>query len=560
MNILGISCYYHDSAACLVKDGVVVAAVQEERFNRIKNSSDFPRNAINYCVQAGNISFGEIDYVAFYEKPYLKFSRVIFDHIHSFPFSCVNFLQSIPQWLQDRLILPLILKKEMGFEGKTVFIKHHLAHASSSYLISPFEEAALLIADGVGEYATTSYGYAKGRDIKMQKEIHYPDSLGLLYSTLTAFLGFKANSGEGTTMALASFGKPVYLDKFYEMIDVKDDGSFRINPKYFGFNKGKYMYSRHFIKLFGEPREKGTKYDQRHKDIAASLQLFIEQTLIKIANHLHRETGSTNLCVAGGVFLNCVANQKIIEQTAFKRIFIQPGAGDAGSSIGAAMYLYNCILDNPRQYILEHAYLGPGFSEEQIRRSVLNKNLAYTEYTEEELLPKVAGLIHNMKTVGWLQGRLEFGPRALGNRSILANATNAEMVNVLNDRIKHREWFRPFAPIVPEERANEYFEMVNMSPFMLLAPKVKEHTRTLLPAITHVDDTARVQTVIREHNPKLHQLLLEYEKLSGVPVIINTSFNLQGEPIVNTPDEAINDFLNSGMDCLVLGNILLEKE
>lgn len=559
MNILGISCYYHDSAVCLIKDGVVVAAVQEERFTRVKNTSDFPRNAINYCIQAGDITFSDIDYVAFYEKPYLKFSRVIFDHIFSFPFSYKNFIQNTPQWLQDRLILPLILKKEMGYEGKTVFIKHHLAHASSSYLVSPFEEAAIIVADGVGEYATTSYGYARNNEITILKEIHYPDSLGLIYSTLTAFLGFKVNSGEGTTMALASFGNPIYLDKFYEIIDVKEDGSFHLNTKYFGFNKGKSMYSKSFIKLFGQPRKKGTEYEQIHKDIAASLQLFIEQTLIKIANNIQRETGMTNLCVAGGVFLNCVANQKILEQTAFKNIFIQPGAGDAGSCIGAAMYLHNCILKNPRNYVMTHAYLGPEYSNEEIKRIVHNKNLKFTEYTEDELLPKVADLIHNMKTVGWLQGRLEFGPRALGNRSILANATNAESVKILNDRIKHREWFRPFAPIVPEERANEYFEMLNMSPFMLLAPKVKEHTRTLLPAITHIDDTARVQTVIKEHNPRLHKLLLEYEKLSGVPVIINTSFNLQAEPIVNKPEEAINDFLKCEMDALVLGNILIEK-
>ena len=559
MNILGISCYYHDSAACLLKDGEIVAAVQEERFNRIKNSSDFPISAINYCIQAGNISFNEIDYVAFYEKPYLKFSRVIFDHIRSFPFSYQNFLQNIPQWLQDRLILPMILKKEIGFEGKTVFVKHHMAHASSTFLLSPFEEAAIVIADGVGEYATTTYGYGNNNSIDILKEIHYPDSLGLLYSTLTSYLGFKVNSGEGTTMALASFGKPVYLDKFYKIIDVKDDGSFHINPKYFGYTKGRAMYSRHFVKLFGESRKKGTEYDERHKNIAASLQLFIEETLIKIVNQVSKETNSKNLCLAGGVFLNCVANQKILDNTSFERVFIQPGAGDAGSAIGAATHLYNCILGNKRSYVMEHAYLGPEFSDDQIKRILSGKDLKYTEYNEEDLIKKTAQLIHQNKTIGWVQGRLEFGPRALGNRSILANATNPEMVNILNNRIKHREWFRPFAPIVPEDRAEEYFEMKGLSPYMLLAPKVKKHTGTLLPAITHIDDTARVQTVSKKHNPKLYKLLLEYEKISGVPVMINTSFNLQGEPIVSTPDEAINDFLKSEMDNLVLGNFLLEK-
>jgi carbamoyltransferase len=559
MNILGISCYYHDSAACLVKDGKIVAAAQEERFNRLKNSSVFPLNAINYCVQAGEISFSEIDYVAFYEKPYLKFSRVIFDHIKSFPFSYGNFLRNIPQWLQDRLILPLVLKKEIGFEGETVFIKHHLAHASSSFLVSPFDEAAIIVADGVGEFATTSYGFGKGNDINILKEIHYPDSLGLLYSAITTYLGFKANSGEGTTMALASFGKPEYIDQFYKIIDVKDDGSFHLNSKYFGYTKGKTMYSRKLVKLLGPPRKKGTDYLDRHKNIAASLQLFIEETLIKIANNLYLETKMPNLCLAGGVFLNCVANQKILEQTPFEKVFIQPGAGDAGASIGAAMNLYNCILGNQRSYVMEHAYLGPEFSKEEIKRIVLARNIKYTEFNEEELTQKTAKLINDNKTVGWLQGRLEFGPRALGNRTILANATNAEMVNVLNDRIKHREWFRPFAPIVPEDRANEFFEMNGMSPFMLLAPKVREHARSLLPAITHIDCTARVQTVSKKHNPRLYKLLIEVEKLCGVPIAINTSFNLQGEPIVCTPDEAINDFLKCEMDYLIIGNFLLEK-
>lgn len=560
MNILGISCYYHDSAACLLKDGEVVAAAQEERFNRIKNSPVFPLNAINYCIQSANISFNEIDYVAFYEKPYLKFSRVIFDHIKAFPLSYGNFLRSIPQWLQDRLILPITLKKEMGFEGKTAFIKHHMAHVSSSFLVSPFNEAAIITADGVGEYATTSYGYAEGNKINILKEIHYPDSLGLLYSAVTSYLGFKANSGEGTTMALASFGKPEYITEFNKIIDVKDDGSFHMDSKYFGYTKGKTMYSERFIKLFGPPRKMGGEYEERHKNIASSLQLFIEETLIKIAENLFSETKTTNLCLAGGVFLNCVANQKILEKTRFENIFIQPAAGDAGGSIGAAMNLYNCILGNPRIFKMEHSYLGPEFSNEEAKRMVLAKNLKFIEYNNEnELLAKTAELIHNNKTVGWFQGRLEFGPRALGNRSILANATNSEMVNILNDRIKHREWFRPFAPIVPEDRANDFFEMNGLSPFMLLAPRVKEHARKILPAITHIDGTARVQTVSKKHNPRLYKLLIEIEKISGVPVAINTSFNLQGEPIVCSPDEAINDFLKSEMDYLVIENLLLEK-
>ncbi|MBU0765736.1 MAG: hypothetical protein KJ607_12970 [Bacteroidetes bacterium] len=559
VNILGISAYYHDSAACLVKNGELVAAVQEERFNRVKNSPDFPIHAINYCIQAGNLSFNDIDYVSFYEKPYLKFSRVIFDHIRNFPFTYGGFLHTIPIWLQDRLILPLVLKKEVGFEGKTVFIKHHLAHASGSFLVSPFNEAAFIVADGVGEYATTSYGFGKGNKISFLKEIHYPDSLGLLYSAVTAFLGFEANRGEGTTMALAGFGKPVYVDRFYKMIDVKEDGSFHFNNEYFGFSRGKSMLSDKFIRLFGKSRKKGTGYDDRHKDIAASLQMFVEETLIKIANHVHRETKMKNLCLAGGIFLNCVANQKILENTPFEKVYIQPGAGDAGGSIGAAMNLYNCILDNPRCYSMEHAYLGPEFSREQIRRIVKVKNISYRELNDDELLRETAQLIHRKKIIGWFHGRLEFGPRALGNRSILANATDPETVKILNNRVKHREWFRPFAPVVPEDKAHEYFESCGRSPFMLLAPRVKEHAKALLPAITHIDDTARIQTVSHIHNPLLYRLLLEYEKISGVPVVINTSFNLQGEPIVCSPEEAINDYLKSEMDCLILGNIVLMK-
>jgi len=559
MNILGISCYYHDAACCIVKDGVLVAAVQEERLNRIKNSSDFPVKAINYCIQQANISFNQIDYVAFYEKPFLKFSRVIFDHINAFPFSYLNFLYNIPLWLQDRLVLPLVLKRELGYNGKTIFVKHHMAHASSTFLVSPFDEAAIITVDGVGEYATASVGFGRNNNIEIRKEIHYPHSLGLLYSAITGFLGFKINSGEGTTMALASYGNPVYIDEFNKLIKVNNDGSFKMNPKYFGFIKGKTMFSRKFVGLFGNPRKPGEDYSQKYRDIAATLQYFVEEILIKIANNTYNETPSKNLCLAGGVFLNCVANQKIIDNTPFENIFIQPAAGDAGASVGAALNLYNCILGNQRKYVMKHAYLGPEYPNEQLKRIVINNNLKYTEYNDEELLRVTAQHIHENKIMGWFQGKLEFGPRALGNRSILANATNPQMVDILNKRIKNREWFRPFAPIVPEEYANEYFEMTVMSPFMLLAPKVKQITKDKLPAITHVDDTARVQTVNKESNQRLHALLLAYQKISGIPVIINTSFNLKAEPIVCSPQEAIDDFLKCEMDYLVLGNYLIEK-
>jgi len=560
MNILGISCYYHDSAACLVKDGILVAAVQEERFNRVKNSSDFPINAINFCIQKADISFDDIDYVAFYEKPYLKFSRVIQDIVAKFPFSCGAFIRNIPQWLQDRLILPAVLKREFAYKGDVFYIPHHHAHAASCFLISDFDEACIIINDGVGEFATSSVGNGKNRDIVLTNQIHYPDSLGLLYTTFTTFLGFKANSGEGTTMALASFGNVSFIDQFEKLIHISEDGSYKLDQKYFSFNKRKRMYSKHLIKLFGQPRKPGTDYTQRDKDIAATLQFFIEKVLIKQAHFAYESFKSQNLCLAGGVALNCVANQKILEQTPFKNVFIQPGAGDAGAAIGAAFYTYNCILGEDRKYKMDHAYLGPSFSDREIEIAIQSNMLKYTKYEEKELLDIVSEKIIADKIVGWFQGSLEFGPRALGNRSILASAQNKSMVDILNNRIKHREWFRPFAPIVKKENAKDYFKMLSDSPFMLLAPEVLEDKKSVIPAVTHIDGTARTQTVDKEYNPLLWKLLHVYESKTGIPVIINTSFNLKGEPIVCKPEEAINDYLKSEMDCLVLGNYFIENK
>jgi carbamoyltransferase len=560
MNILGLSCYYHDSAACLIKDGQLVAAVQEERFNRIKNSSDFPINAINYCIQAGGISFDQIDYVAFYEKPFLKFNRVIQDIVAKFPYSYGSFVRNIPQWLQDRLIIPAVLKREIAYKGKVLFIPHHHAHAASTFLISPFDEAAIIINDGVGEFAASSFGFGKGNSFELSSQINYPDSLGLLYTAITTFLGFKANSGEGTTMALASFGKANYIEEFKKIINIADDGSYKLNQKYFSLNKRKRMYSDAMIKLLGEPRKPGTEYTDRHKDIAASLQFMIETCLIRQANYVHKTFETENLCLAGGVFLNCVANQKILEQTPIKNIFIQPGAGDAGASIGAAFYAYNIILGNERNFVMNHAYLGPESSDKEIEIALKAKSINYRKFDFEELLDIVTDRIIDKKTVGWFQGRLEFGPRALGNRSILATAQDSVMVEILNSRIKHREWFRPFAPIVKKEKAGNYFKMLNDSPFMLLAPEVNEDKKTVIPAVTHIDGTARTQSVDKEFNPRLWQLLDVHEKKTGIPIVINTSFNLQAEPIVCTPEEAINDYLKSDMDCLALGNYFIEKK
>ena len=560
MNILGISCFYHDAAACLLRDGKIVAAAQEERFNREKYSPVFPINAINFCLQAVDLTIYDIDYIGFFEKPFLKFSRVILSHLRSYPFSLKNFLDTVPSWLEDRLIMPLVLKKEVAFEGKVLFIKHHLSHAASAFLVSPFQEAAILTADALGEWATMTYGFGKGSDIRVLKEICYPDSLGLLYTAVTTFLGFVALRGEGKVMGLAGYGKPTYIDKFREIVTVKSDGSFRLDSRFFGFNKGFRMYSRKFIKTFGKERKPQGKIEQRHCDIAASLQKFIEETLITITKNLYNDTKMRKLCLAGGLFLNCVANSKILEETPFKEVFIQPAAGDSGGALGVASYIYHSILGNPRNYVMTDAYLGPYFTEKQLRRTLINHNLDFKELNDSDLVKCIAKELSQNKIVGWFQGRMEFGPRALGNRSILANPCNPDMKELLNSKVKKRESFRPYAPAVLEEKATELFKLENSSPFMLLAPQVREGKEKLIPGVTHIDGTARVQTVSKSTNPRFWQLIKEFENITGVPVIINTSFNLRGEPIVCTPEEAISCFQRSQMDCLILGNYVIEKE
>jgi carbamoyltransferase len=560
MIILGISAFYHDSSACIVNDGILTAAAQEERFNRIKNCSDFPIQAINFCIQQSNISFADIDYIAYYEQPYIKFHRILLDYIEKFPLSYLTYLKNIPYWLQDKLIIPIIINKELGYKGKILYIPHHYSHAASSYLLSPFEEAGIITADGVGEFATTSIGKGSSNNISIGHQIDYPHSLGLLYSTFTTFLGFKANSGEGTTMALASFGTPDFIETFKSLINIATDGSYILNKKYFPYNKTKRMFSGQMEKLLGKARQPDEEITDRHKAIAATLQYVVEDALIKTAIHVGKTSKSKNLCLAGGVFLNCVANQKILDLPEIDNVFIQPGAGDAGGSIGAAFYVWNCLLKNPKTAVMEHAYLGPEFSIKEIKAAVIKNRLDFSELDEDQLLDIVTERVSMGKTVGWFQGKLEFGPRALGNRTILGDARNPKMVDILNHRIKHREWFRPFAPIVKEEKANEYFKMKNLSPFMLLAPEVREDKKTVIPAVTHIDGTARVQTVSKKSNPLLWNLLDRFETKTGVPVLINTSFNLKGEPIVCKPEEAINDYLNSEMDCLVLGNFYIEKK
>ena len=559
MNILGISCFYHDAAACVICDGKVIAAMSEERFNRDKSSPIFPLRAINFCLQKANLTVYDIDYVGFYEKPFLKFYRVLLSHLRSYPFSYRNFMETMPHWLEERLFIPLRLKNDLGYEGKTLFIKHHLSHAASAFLVSPFEEAAILTADGVGEWATLTMGIGRGKDIKIIKEMHFPNSLGLLYTAITTYLGFEALRGEGKIMGLAGFGKASYIDKFREMVTVKDDGSFLIDQKFFGLNKGSRMYSNRLLSVFGKAREPNADIQQRHCDIAASLQKFTEDTLVLIANHLYRQTKIDKLCLAGGLFLNCIANSKIIEQSPFKDVFIQPAAGDSGGALGAAAYIHNSLLGNPRTFLMNDAYLGPDFSPNQIKKALLNKGMDFKELPDAELFKYVARAISENKIIGWFQGRMEFGPRALGNRSILANPINPQMKDLLNAKVKKRESFRPYAPAVLEERVSEFFEGGQFSPFMLLSGVVKEDKKDIIPSVTHIDKTARLQTVNKNSNPRFWQLIREFENITGVPVLINTSFNLRGEPIVCTPEDAISCFTRSQMDCLVLGNYVLEK-
>lgn len=563
MNILGLACHYHDSGACVVKDGVLVAASSEERFNRQKNSSDFPVYAINSCLQDAGITIYDIDYVCFYEKPYLKFSRVIVDHLRSFPFSLGNFIRNVPQWLQDRLIIPMTLKQEIGFEKEkdsVLFIKHHLSHAASAFYPSPFEQAAIITADGVGEWASTTFGVGRGNKIEVLGELVYPDSLGLIYSAVTTHLGFWANRGEGKVMGLAAYGKPTYMDQLNSMVDVKPDGSFRLDTSFFGFNKGKTMYSKKFLKIFGPARVPESGLEQRHFDIAHSLQKFTEERLIAIANHVHKISGMDNLVLGGGIFLNCVANHKILEHTPFKNVFIQPAAGDSGGCIGAALYAYHGLLGNSGRVELKSAALGPESTTTQIKRAFAAQDTEYTEYADDELFKLVAGAIADDKIIGWVQGRMEFGPRALGHRSILANPCSKGMKDYLNEQVKKREGFRPYAPAVLEENALEYFELKNLSAFMLLSPKVVPGMQERIPAVTHVDGTARVQTVNREQEPRFWGLIKAFGDITGVPVLLNTSFNLRGEPIVNTPEDAISCFNRTNMDMLVIGNCVAVKK
>ncbi|HVN48842.1 MAG TPA: carbamoyltransferase [Bacteroidota bacterium] len=560
MNILGISCYYHDSAVALIKDGILVAAAQEERFTRKKHDQGFPVNALRYCLQAGNLQAHDLEYIGFYDKPFAKFERILTTYVETFPRSLPSFLKAMPVWLKEKLWIPQKIREELGDTAKLLFVEHHLSHAASAFFVSPFSEAAILTADGVGEWETTTQGIGIDKMLMLTQSIRFPHSLGLLYSAFTYYLGFRVNSAEYKVMGLAPYGRPIFADLILrELVSLKDDGSFRLNMKYFAYDYGLTMTNRHFHKLFGAPpRMPESALTQFHKDVAASIQVVTDEMMLRMTTALHKKTGSKNLCLAGGVALNCVSNSKVLASSGFQNLFIQPAAGDAGGAVGAAFYIHNMLLQNERTFTWKHNFLGPEYSDNAIEQVLKQLNLNVERLGTEALLQRTARLIADQQVVGWFQGRMEFGPRSLGARSILADARNPENYSRVNLKIKFRESFRPFAPTVLLERTREYFEFDQPSPYMLFVAQVRTDRRTI-PAVTHVDGSARLQTIAREDHPLFYDLIAEFEKLTGCPVVINTSFNVRGEPIVCSPLDAIKCFFRTEMDFLILGSFILDK-
>ena len=563
---LGISCYYHDSAAALLKDGHVIAAVEEERFSRKKFDDDFPENAIEWCLNEAKIKPSQIDSVAFYDKPVLKFERLLDNYIAVAPRGLYSFLDVIPKWLHKRLwIKNEITNTLKGFNGEVIFPEHHMSHAAHAFYTSPFEECAILTIDGVGEWTTTSFGTAQNNSIKLTHDVRWPHSVGLFYSAFTYFLGFKVNEGEYKLMGLSAYGKPKYYDLIMkELIDVKDDGSIHLNMKYFAFTYDKVMTNDKFSELFGiPPRWKNKKTEQIHYDIAASAQKVLEDVILKMANYIHKKTQMKNLSFAGGVALNGVANYNLLKNGPFENVHIPPSPGDAGSAVGCAQYLYYVHNKNKRtvqqnsERIKNNVYVGPSFSNDVIKSFLEENNIDYEYLEREQLLQNTAKLISDGSIVGWYQGKMEWGPRALGNRSILADPRDAKMKDILNEKIKHRESFRPFAPSILEEYVSEYFDIDITSPYMLLVAPVKKPEK--IPAVTHVDGTGRLQTVSKDTNPLYYDLINRFYAITGVPVIVNTSMNVMGEPIVTTPEEAFRMWARTEMDSLVLGNYLISE-
>ncbi|MFQ5568389.1 MAG: carbamoyltransferase [Rhodothermales bacterium] len=577
MNILGISCWYHDAAACLVRDGRIVAAAQEERFTRQKHDPNFPTHAIDYCLREGELTAQNLDMVAFYDKPFLKFERLLETYLSYAPLGLRSFMKAMPLWLKQKLWIPDLIAKELDYQGTILFPEHHESHAASAFFPSPFERAAFITTDGVGEWTTTSYGVGEGNQVRIQAEIHFPHSLGLLYSAFTYFCGFKVNSGEYKLMGLAPYGEPRYVQRIRdELIDLKDDGSFRLNMDYFTYAAGLTMTGRRFASLFGgEARSPESPLTQREMDLARSVQVVTEEAILNMARHVHEVTGESNVCLAGGVALNCVANGRLLRESPFENLWLQPAAGDAGGALGAALTAWHMHAGRERTPepgdAMQGAYLGPAFTDEQIVAFLAREDLPH-EYVGYETLPdRLAGFLEEGKVVGWFQGRMEFGPRALGARSILADPRGREVQRLVNLKIKFRESFRPFAPSVLAERADDYFELGDDSPYMLLVAAVHnayiegdgldrlQHVESAIPAVTHVDGSARIQTVHEETNPLYYRLLKAFEARTGCGVLVNTSFNVRGEPIVCTPSDAYQCFRRTHMDVLVLGPYLMTK-
>lgn len=594
MNILGISAFYHDSAACLVVNGEIISAAQEERFSRKKHDSAFPVHAIKYCMSEIQITPDEIDYIVFYEKPFIKFDRLFETYLAFAPKGFWGFATSLPVWVKEKLFqrsmitnaLKNIWGKDIDWNKRLLFSGHHFSHAASAFFPSPFEDAAVLTMDGVGEWTTTSLAVGKGNRLSVQKEIRFPHSLGLLYSAMTYYTGFKVNSGEYKLMGLAPYGEPIYAQLIRDnLIDIKEDGSFHLNMSYFNYCTGLTMTSSKFHKLFGgPPRKPESNITQKEMDLAASIQEVTEEVAIKLAKGIALSTGQKNLCLAGGVALNCVANGKLLREGVFEKIWIQPAAGDAGGALGAALGVYHMMLDQPRKTYdeldgMKGSYLGPSYSSEEIEDELLKLGAVFNVVNEGELIDATAKALANGKAIGWHQGRMEFGPRSLGGRSILADARSSETQKKLNLKVKYRESFRPFAPSVLREDVSEWFELDGDSPYMLLVADVAKSkqlpmtneqqslfgieklnvSRSTIPAVTHVNYSARVQTVHNETNPRFYQLIRRFKELTGCPVLVNTSFNVRGEPIVSSPSDAYKCFMGTDLDVLVVGNCFLEK-
>ncbi|MDP6712072.1 MAG: carbamoyltransferase [Nitrospinaceae bacterium] len=585
MNILGISAFYHDSAACLLRDGEIVAAAQEERFTRKKHDDSFPKEAVEFCLQEAGISVADLDYVGFYDKPFVKFERILETYLSIAPKGLRQFLSAMPVWLKEKIWTRSNIRVNLQYSGPVLFSEHHESHAASAFYPSPFEEAAILTMDGVGEWATSSIAVGRSNKIELIKELRFPHSLGLLYSAFTYYLGFKVNSGEYKVMGLAPYGKPEYTKTILEhVIDLKEDGSFRMNQDYFDYLGGLTMTNKKFGDLFGGPaRTAESNLTQKEMDLAASLQEVTEEIMLRMSRHVRKLTGMKNLCLAGGVALNCVGNGKVLREKIFDKLWIQPAAGDAGGALGVAMCIWHQMLDNKRQVkegdSMKGSYLGPRYKAKSLRKFLDSREIPYKQLDDTELTHTVANHLKTGKVVGWFQGRMEFGPRALGGRSIIGDPRSPKMQSVMNLKIKYRESFRPFAPSVLQEKVSEWFDMNAESPYMLLVAPVKEDKRidipdekkdlfgidllnvprSQIPAITHVDYSARIQTVRKETNPRYYDLIQEFEKITGCPVIINTSFNVRGEPIVCRPEEAYLCFMRTEMDTLILENFVLDK-